>query len=197
MMASSSKSDVKKFVLTDLSDRVQRAQLDPVILNRVSISSIISFDHIFVQKIDEQYEANEKNISALDLRYASLWKPKCLPKPILPNTMCVVKHLGRFYRALTVAVGESACHVMFADLGGVRQVDNNELYLPLQEFIDSPIMAIECIIDAVSIAYADGPFVGVPDYSNYHLVCGEHQVRVLYVDDEGLPHVELCIRYEN
>ena len=197
MMASSFKSDLKKFVLTDLSDKVQMAQLDPAILNRVDVSSIISYDHIFVQKIDEQFEENMKNVSALDLRFASLWKPKCISKPIQPNTMCIVKHCGRFYRALTIGVGENACQVMFADFGGVKQIDNHELYLPLQEFIESPIMAIECIIDFVSIAYADGPFVRVPVYSNYHLVCGEHYVRVLYVDAEGLPHVEFCIKYEN
>ena len=190
-------SDRKAFVLTDLSHKVQRTQLEMGVLNRVNISSLISFDHVFVQKIDAQHEENMKNVTALDLRFASLWKPKCIPKPIQPNTMCVVKHSGRFYRALTLEAGEVASFVMFADFGGIKMFSNQELYLPLQEFIESPIMAIECVIDIVAISYGDGPFMRVPAYSNYHLVCGEHYVRPMYEDLQGLLHVELCIKYEN
>lgn len=196
-MNSGTKSNRKEFFLTDLSHNVQKTQLEMGVLNRVNISSLISYDHVFVQKIDAQFEENMKNVVALDLRFASLWKPKCISEPIQPNTMCIVKHNGRFYRALTVESSEVASLVMFADFGGTKIFSNQELYMPLQEFIDPPIMAIECVIDVVSISYGNGPFTRVSAYSNYHLFCGEHYVRPMYRDAGELLHVELCIKYEN
>ena len=196
-MSHNPKSERKGFVLADLSAKVQRTQLDHGVLNKVNISSLISFDHIFVQKIDAQYDANLNCVDAMDLRFASLWKPKYISKPIQPNTLCIVKHNGRFYRALTVEVGEFSSFVMFADFGGIKQYNNQELYLPLQEFIEFPMMAVECIIETVAISYGDGPFVRVSVYSNYHLLNGEHFVRTIYEDMYGLMHVELCIKYKN
>lgn len=187
----------KEFILADLSGKVQQTQLDHGVLNKVNISSLISFDHIFVQKIDAQYDTSLKNIDAMDLRFASLRKPKCISTPIQPNALCIVKHNGRFYRALTVEVGELSSFVMFADFGGIKQYNNRELYLPLQEFVEFPIMAVECIVEAVAISYDDAPFVRVPAYSNYHLLKGEHYVRTMYEDMYGLMHVELYIKYQN
>lgn len=184
-------------VITNLVVPALNLQLFEGINNDVSISTIVSGGHVFLQQpLHPSYPALTSLQCRMNQWYSVTQAPE-LPQ-IIDGAICCAKGTdGNWYRVQIMShddVGQ--CVIKYLDFGGYSTVDASELRQIHADFMHVPFQAIECLLSNIR------PPIGTTEWSKEaadtiasftHGVILQAQIAGYTADEPPLPEIYLFV----